>query len=105
MAGDADGVFRRLPLRSVSVPVAVDDEGIARVTDLPTPVATPISAASIPDPGEATSAPEKVEMGARNLVPWDGPVEVTTTHRTDTGWRVHLTADGNAPLVIHIPDP
>ena len=105
MAGDTEGVFRRLPLRSVRVPVALDEDGVAHVADLPTPVATPISAAVIPETGEAAPAPEKVLMGARNLVPWDEPVEVTSTHRTDTAWRVHLLSETGVAMVIEVPHP
>ncbi len=110
MATGPSGGYLRLPLRAVTVPVAMQPGGGVAIADLPSPAETPeVVAMTSPDLGVEQAPPDEVVDQAVREVPWpDAEVDVTATHRTQSGWRVLVQVDdgsGNlVPLVVAVDD-
>jgi len=108
MATGPSGGFLRLPLRAVTVPVAMQPGGGVAIADLPSPAETPeVVAMTPPELGAGEDPPDPVVDQAIRQVPWPAAqVEVLTTHRTDAGWRVVIQVDDGAgnlvPLVVTV---
>lgn len=103
-----DGGFSRLPVRAVTVMVAVNEDGGSVVVDLPTPVPVPAGPEPASWPTEGREPPRRVaEAALARVAGWGEEPRLVEAARTDDGWRVVLTvADevGNRwPAVVVVP--
>ncbi|MFQ5966187.1 MAG: hypothetical protein ACE5MI_01100 [Acidimicrobiia bacterium] len=103
-----DQGFERLPVRAVTVPVTLDQDGIAAVLDLPSP--TPLRFGQVaPSWGQPAQPPAEIVAEALALLePWASEGEILSASRRAGEWRlVVVVADesGNRwPLVALVKD-
>ncbi len=109
LTGSEDSGYRRMPVRAVVVPIALDSDGNASVADLPTPADLPEEA-----PGAApvleTELPSGIaEAASHAAAPFgDGVAVVGGSAGAAEGWRVVVLVGDDSgvrwPLVVHV-DP